>query len=552
MKLFCSFLLSFFLFTPVHSATIAIIDSGFDLDHEYLKSNILQSSENEENIDFNGWDFFDNSHMKNPVIQDKALVQEILLFRNLRAKGYKQGLSFEEFEWFHKKSSDKNFMEEVRRFKKHSHGTFVAGIALREGQNINILPIRGLNIPNPVVSVNDNTIEKDSPSVAKTPEEKFLEERKKLLDRLTKKFSKITKFLSQKKIPIVNASYGITYKSVVNKFRERYKAIVGKEIEEEKLRALVEDYFRTLYERGEKTVRAHPDILFVFSAGNSGINNDSFHHYPSRIKAPNAISVAAMNGEYLATFSNFGQDTVDIGAPGVAILSIVPKVYTQDGNDIFSPASGTSMAAPYVANLAAQIMNTNPKLKPADVKKIILETGDSKEYLRTRLASGGVVNNKRAMRAALFSHELNIEQAIALGKSDLVNIEDRISLGTNLMEASQEMHKKVFDSIPNAIHTQEVEEIPEPEVTPPAPVPSLTKSESSSLKNQEKAPQDNLEQPVLTPPSPQGEVSDPAPANQNEEQSLQSSEEKSASSSEPQLIPLQDQSPSSGPSLPQS
>lgn len=539
---------------PVKSATIAIIDSGFDLDHEYLKSNLVQNNNEEENIDFNGWDFFDNSHMKNPVIQDKALVQEILLFRSLRAKGYKQGLSFEEFEWFHKKSSDKIFMEEVRRFKKHSHGTFVAGIALREGRNINILPIRGLNIPNPVVSVNDNTIEKETRSMAKTPEEKFLEERKKLLDRLTKKFTKITKFLSHKKIPIVNASYGITHKSVVLKFRERYLAIVGKEIENEKLHELVEDYFRVLYEKGKKTVESHPDILFVFSAGNSGINNDEFHHYPSRIKAPNAVSVAAMNGEYLATFSNFGQKNVDIGAPGVAILSIVPKVYAQDGNDIFSPASGTSMAAPYVANLAAQIMNTNPKLKPADVKKIILETSDSKEYLRTRLISGGVVNNKRAMRAALFSHELTIDQAIALGKSDLANIEDRISLGSNLMEASEEMHKKVFDSIPNAIHPQEVEEVPG-EVTSsdtPAVASTLTKSESSLPKDQVKAPQGNSAPPASTTPDPQGEVSDPVPANQNEGQSPPLSEERPASSSEPQSTLPPDQSPLSGPSSPQS
>src|SRR5690606_1630288 len=147
---------------------------------------------------------------------------------------------------------------------------------------------------------------------------------------------------------------------------------------------------------------------------------------------------------------NFGQTNVDVGAPGVAILSIVPKVYPQDGNDLFSPAGGTSLAAPYVADLAGQVMNTNPKLQPPDVNRMSLETGDSKDYLRTRLASGSVVSNKRAMRAALFSHELNLEQSIALGKSDLVNIEDRISLGTNLMEASQEMHKKVFDSIPNA------------------------------------------------------------------------------------------------------
>src|SRR5690606_31536879 len=111
----------------------------------------------------------------------------------------------------------------------------------------------------------------------------------------------------------------------------------------------------------------------------------------------NAIAVAAMNGEFLATFSNYGVKSVDIGAPGVAILSILPKVYAQNGTDKYSPASGTSMAAPYVANLAAQILNTNPKLTPIEVKQIIMETGEIKEHLKTRLASSAVVNNQHAI-----------------------------------------------------------------------------------------------------------------------------------------------------------
>src|SRR5690606_32855665 len=125
------------------------------------------------------------------------------------------------------------------------------------------------------------------------------------------------------------------------------------------------------------------------------------------------------------------------------------------------------------------------------------------------------------------------DQAIALGKSDLANIEDRISLGSNLMEASEEMHKKVFDSIPNAIHPQEVEEVPGPEVTSdtPAVASTLTKSESSLPKDQVKAPQGNSAPPASTTPDPQGEVSDPVPANQNEGQSPPLSEERPASSS---------------------
>jgi subtilisin family serine protease len=532
------------LASVAQAATIAIIDTGFDLDHDFLRPKILKKETDEEAIDFYGWDFFDNSHLKKPVIEDKSSLQEILLYRTIRAKGHRQGLSIEEFDWFKKKSADKVFMEKVRLFKKHSHGTFVAGIALREGENINIFPIRGLNIPTPVVAVEDTTQEGRAPLKGKTPEEKFQEEIKNSLDRVSKKFSKICRFVSQKKIEVVNASYGITYKNLMTKFREQYKEMTGKELEETRLKLLVDDYFRILYERGEKTMRKYSNILFVFSAGNSGLDNDTFHHYPSKIKVPNAISVAAMNGDYLATFSNYGVKNVDIGAPGVAILSLVPKVYSEDGHDLYSPSSGTSMAAPYVSNLAAQILNTNHALTPADIKRIILETGDVKEHLKTRLASGAITDNHKALRAALLSKDMLIDQAISLGKSDLIPMEDKISFGLPPAISPEDMQKKVMESIPSVISPQDIDE--EPTLLEPT-----TKSESSLPKDPVKAPQDNSVPPVSVPQDVLVKPADPVPSSQNVEQSQKPSEELPASSSQPEPSLLPAQSPESSPSSPQ-
>lgn len=526
--------LIFFLLSAsaVFGATIAIIDTGFDLDHDYLKPNILNNESEEESIDFYGWDFFDNSHLKRPVIDDKSSIQDILLFRALRAKGHRQGLTPEEFDWFHKRSADKTFMDKVRLFKKHSHGTFVAGIALREGDNINIFPIRGL-IPNPVYN---------DPVKGKTSEEKFHNEIKQSLNRISKKFSKICRFVAGKKIEIVNASYGITFKSIMNKFRERYKELTGTEIPETKLQLLVDDYFRVLYERGEKTIKRYPNILFIFSAGNSGLDNDSFHHYPSRIKLENTITVAAMNGDYLATFSNFGFNKVDIGAPGVAILSLVPKVYSEDGSDLYSPSSGTSMAAPYVSNLAAQIKNTNSRLSPAQIKKIILETGETKEHLKARLLSGAIVDNHKALRAALLSRDMSLDQAITLGRSDLIPMEDKVSIGIAPAVSPDQIKKDVMDSIPSVITPQEVDDESSPETT---------KSESSSLKDQEKGPQDKSDRPLSTDQDAPAVASDQAPSSQNEEQSHRPSLERPASSSQPQLKQGPDHTPETSPSLPQ-
>jgi subtilisin family serine protease len=433
------------------AATIGIIDTGFDLDHDFLRPKILKQETDEEAINPNlktvrDWRFHDNSHLKEPVIKDKSLLQEVLLYRNLRAKGHREGLSLSEFEWFKNKSSDQEFMNQVKIFKKHAHGTFVAGIALREGENINLFPIRGLNLPSPIIAVNANSKPQGETLKSSTPEDKFNESLKQSEDRVVKKFAKICKYLSLNGIDIVNASYGITYKNITSRFREKYKEFVGSSIEESRLESLVRGYF-------------NHRILFVFSAGNSGLDNDQYPHYPSKIKLPNTLTVGAMNGDFLASFSNFGKNNVDIGAPGVAILSLVPSAYTVDGKNIYSPSSGTSMAAPYISNLAAQILNINLKLLPDQIKKIILETGDEKDHLKEKMVSSSIVNNERAIKAAFLSKDLPLEQAITLAKTGLVPIEDTVSFGQPPAIEPAKIQQKVMDSIPQTISPQEIEEI---------------------------------------------------------------------------------------------
>jgi len=330
----------------------------------------------------------------------------------------------------------------------------------------------------------------------------------------------------------------------MTKFRERYKEMLGKEIEETKLKILVDDYFSKLYTRSEKTMKRYPNILFVFSAGNSGIDNDIFHHYPSRIKVDNAITVAAMNGEFLATFSNFGNRYVDIGAPGVAILSLVPKVYSENGNDLYSPSSGTSMAAPYVSNLAAQIKNTNSKLTPAEIKRIILSTGEYKDHLKTKLTSGSIIDNQNALKAALLSKDFNLDQAISLGSSGVVPVEDKISFGIAPALSPEEIQQKVMETFPSVITPQEVEEEPTIGEDP-------TKSLSSEQKDLEKGQLDSLKQPLLKAPKIPEKSSDLSPSNQNGEQSPKPSEDVPASSFEPQPSLPENQYPTSSPSLPQ-
>lgn len=540
---FLTYLFFLIINSVAFSATIAIIDTGFDLDHEFLKPKILKQETDEEAINpslknYSDWRFHDNSHLKEPVIKDKTLLQEILTYRNLRAKGHREGLSLNEFEWFKNKSADNEFMGHVKKFKKHSHGTFVAGIALREGENINLFPIRGLNLPSPVVAIEAKSASGESSIKSKTPEEKFKEEITNSENRVVKKLSKICHYLAQRGIDVVNASYGITYKNITTKFREKYKDLTGIDIEEPKLQEIVARYFDNIESRTSKVISKFPKMLFVFSAGNSGIDNDLYPHYPSKIRLPNTLSVGAMNGDYLATFSNYGLQHVDIGAPGVAIPSLVPKAYSLDGQSLYSPSSGTSMAAPYVSNLAAQILNINNKLGPSDIKKIIMETGDEKEHLKMKLVSGSLVNNQRALKAALLTKDIELNQAIALAKSGLIPMEDSVSMGQPPATSPALLEEKVMNAIPKDISPQEIEEI------------QTTSEESLPILNPEKDKLDNSIQLPSTDSAAQLKSAGPIPSNQSGAQSPLPSEEKRSSSSQVEPIQAPAQTPETLPSSP--
>ncbi|UCF91636.1 MAG: S8 family serine peptidase, partial [Desulfobacterales bacterium] len=69
-------------------------------------------------------------------------------------------------------------------------------------------------------------------------------------------------------------------------------------------------------------------IIFVASAGNAGTDNEIYPHYPSDYDLDQIISVAATDwNDNLASFSNFGANAVDLGAPGVMVLSSYPHIF---------------------------------------------------------------------------------------------------------------------------------------------------------------------------------------------------------------------------------
>jgi subtilisin family serine protease len=112
-------------------------------------------------------------------------------------------------------------------------------------------------------------------------------------------------------------------------------------------------------------------ILFIAAAGNDFASNDASPTYPANVNLPNVISVAATDeNDRLAGFSNFGRRTVDLGAPGVDILSATP-------DDTYSYLSGTSLSSPEVAGVAALLKAQNPTLDWRAIKNLILAGGDA-------------------------------------------------------------------------------------------------------------------------------------------------------------------------------
>jgi subtilisin family serine protease len=151
----------------------------------------------------------------------------------------------------------------------------------------------------------------------------------------------------------------------------------------QKSRAL-EDAIRKAYDAG---------ILFVAASGNSSADTDQNPHYPSSYNIGNIVSVAALDrNDRLATFSNYGAKSVHIAAPGVEILS------TWLDNE-FKEASGTSMATPMVAGVAALVLTKIPCLSVDDLRKLLLNSVDKLPVLKGKIVTGGRINAAKAVGA---------------------------------------------------------------------------------------------------------------------------------------------------------
>jgi subtilisin family serine protease len=160
---------------------------------------------------------------------------------------------------------------------------------------------------------------------------------------------------------------------------------------------------------------AEKNVLLVHAAGNDSKNIDKEPNFPTDKyvngkKCSTWLEIGASD-QYInslpASFSNYGKKNVDVFSPGVDIYATLPD--QKYGNN-----SGTSMAAPVTAGLAAVVMSYYPQLTAQDVKAIILKSSvkykktkvtmpgdpDKKVKFKTLSATGGVVNLYEALKLA--------------------------------------------------------------------------------------------------------------------------------------------------------
>lgn len=141
--------------------------------------------------------------------------------------------------------------------------------------------------------------------------------------------------------------------------------------------------------------------LFVAAAGNGGSDgvgddNDVAPDYPASYPEENIVAVAATDrDDELAGFSNYGESSVDLAAPGVDIVSTLP------GN-AYGYFSGTSMAAPHVTGAAALLHSHQPRLGMRELKARLLETTDPQPSLQPTV-TGGRLNLARALASTTAS-----------------------------------------------------------------------------------------------------------------------------------------------------
>lgn len=261
-----------------------------------------------------------------------------------------------------KASEYKAATEELRMMGNYAHGTHVAGIAMAGNPYARLVTAR--------IEFGHTLM----PEPCASPEQALRE---------AAASQAYVDFMKMTGVRVVNMSWSGSLKDVEAELE--LCGIGNTALERQKIA-------RGYFDLGRKALTnafaSAPGILFVAAAGNANTDSTFNESVPADIVLPNLIAVGAVDlaGDE-ASFTSYGP-TVKVHANGYQVESTIP------GGERVAE-SGTSMASPQVANLAAKMLAVNPALSPPELISLIVSTAD-----RTADGRRVLVNPKKAVAAA--------------------------------------------------------------------------------------------------------------------------------------------------------
>ena len=413
------------------ASNVAIIDSGVDYRHHDLTAKIwanpVDSTENSRDEDSNGqvddirgWNFAESNNQIIDYQYLNTFSQDCYLFFEVQGKKLLGTATPAEQQWYTDHRNNPDFIKELQKFGNFVHGTHVSGISSIENVGGKLIGIKLIPTVQPGTAELMRGIVFSGEKAA-NPLVKMLLGM--MASRQTTMLTDVGKYVATVKADVANGSFGTSVAAVKPIVAQLVAQFTGAEPTPEDLDEYSIYFVSEIVKGSQAFVDASPNTLFVFAAGNDGTDNDVFPTSPANVKTENTIAVAATVGvRELASFSNTGATMVEVAAPGVVIQSTIP-------GDLYMPLSGTSMAAPFVTNVASRVKDANPVLMPAEIKRIIMGTVDVKAYLAGKVKTSGIVNPARAIQAAALSRTLTINDAINQAKATVADYVDNTKGG---------------------------------------------------------------------------------------------------------------------------
>jgi len=237
----------------------------------------------------------------------------------------------------------KGFLEDLSLYGSYSHGTHVAGITAAGNPFARLMTARlSFDFRQiPTITPSIEQAQKDAAAAVAT-----------------------VQYMRKAGVRVVNMSWGGSRQGIEDALEA--KGAGGTPAERAELARKI---FKIGKDALEKAMSEAPEILFVAAAGNSDNDNTFSEVIPSGLNVPNMVTIGAVDQAGTPTgFTTFGKN-VTLYANGFEVLSYVPG-----GKQL--KYSGTSMAAPQVANLAGKILAVDPSLSSSQVIDVISKTSD--------------------------------------------------------------------------------------------------------------------------------------------------------------------------------